>query len=270
MQRTANLDLPYILPNQAQKHVTHNEAIRALDAIVQLAVIDRDRTAAPEAPQEGDRYIVAANAQGLFAGQKGSIAAWQDGAWMFHTPRVVWLAWVIAEQTLLAFDGEAWQFAGGRNALLEYLSVNGAVTDDHNRLAVQAGGSLFNHDGDNHRLAINRNTAVDTASILFQTGFSGNAEIGLAGDGSWRLKLSGDGVSWTTVLAAHPGGTTEFGGPLRLVTCNRLELPDPVVTGPGAMIHFLDEAGNGEPAYCDGARWRRVADGAVISLSGDG
>lgn len=71
MQRTANLDLPYILPNQAQKHVTHNEAIRALDAIVQLAVIDRDRTAAPEAPQEGDRYIVAANAQGLFAGQKG-------------------------------------------------------------------------------------------------------------------------------------------------------------------------------------------------------
>jgi hypothetical protein len=36
-EATPNLTLPYIMPSQAQKHVTHHEAIRALDALVQIA-----------------------------------------------------------------------------------------------------------------------------------------------------------------------------------------------------------------------------------------
>jgi hypothetical protein len=36
MEMTPNLSLPYILAAQAQKHVTHNEAIRALDVLVQI------------------------------------------------------------------------------------------------------------------------------------------------------------------------------------------------------------------------------------------
>ena len=55
MDSTPNLDLPYIAAAQAQKHVTHNEAIRALDAIVQLAVLDRDLAAPPASPGDGDR-----------------------------------------------------------------------------------------------------------------------------------------------------------------------------------------------------------------------
>ena len=39
-----HLLLPFILAAQAQKHITHNEAIRLLDAIVQLSVLDRDLT----------------------------------------------------------------------------------------------------------------------------------------------------------------------------------------------------------------------------------
>jgi Protein of unknown function (DUF2793) len=41
INETPNLRLPYLAAAQAQKHVTHNEAIWALDAIVQLAVLDR-------------------------------------------------------------------------------------------------------------------------------------------------------------------------------------------------------------------------------------
>ena len=33
MDETANLKLPYILPSQAQKHVTHNEALALLDRL---------------------------------------------------------------------------------------------------------------------------------------------------------------------------------------------------------------------------------------------
>ncbi len=36
MDATENLNLPYILPAQAQKHVTHNEAIKAVDAEAEI------------------------------------------------------------------------------------------------------------------------------------------------------------------------------------------------------------------------------------------
>ena len=92
MSNTPNLDLPYIAAAQAQKHVTHNEAIRRLDALIQLSVADRDLSAPPAAPADGARYIVAANATGTWAGQEGRVAAWQAGAWAFLTPRAGWLA----------------------------------------------------------------------------------------------------------------------------------------------------------------------------------
>ncbi|WP_313530903.1 DUF2793 domain-containing protein, partial [Shinella sp.] len=53
MDATENLNLPYILPSQAQKHVTHNEAIKALDAVVQLAVTSRSVATPPPSPAAG-------------------------------------------------------------------------------------------------------------------------------------------------------------------------------------------------------------------------
>ena len=56
MDETPNLRLPYIMAAQSQKHVTHNEAIRALDAVVQLSVLDRDLSTPPGSPADGARY----------------------------------------------------------------------------------------------------------------------------------------------------------------------------------------------------------------------
>ena len=92
MEETANLKLPFILPSQAQKHVTHNESLQLLDAIVQLGVLDRDLTAPPAEPAEGDRYIIASPATGAWEGREGEIAAFQDGAWNFLSPRPGWRA----------------------------------------------------------------------------------------------------------------------------------------------------------------------------------
>ena len=58
MDFSAKLTLPYILPNQAQKHVTMNESLRRLDALVQISVISMTETKPPGMPEEGDRYIV--------------------------------------------------------------------------------------------------------------------------------------------------------------------------------------------------------------------
>ena len=41
MTDTPNLVLSYIAGSQAQMHVTHNEAIRLLDGMVQLSVLSR-------------------------------------------------------------------------------------------------------------------------------------------------------------------------------------------------------------------------------------
>lgn len=113
MDDTPNLKLPYIMAAQAQKHVTHNEAIRALDAVVQIGVADRDLTAPPASPTEGSRYIVAAGGSGDWSGHDGEVAAWQDGAWMFYAPVEGWLAWVADEDVLVAWSGTTWVTAGG-------------------------------------------------------------------------------------------------------------------------------------------------------------
>ncbi|PSJ60337.1 DUF2793 domain-containing protein [Mesorhizobium soli] len=108
MDNTPNLALPYLMPSQAQKHVTHNEALQMLDALVQLSVQDRDLAAPPSSVSAGERWIVASGATGAWAGQHGKIAVAQDGGWIFLSPGTGWLAWVADEAQLVAWDGGKW------------------------------------------------------------------------------------------------------------------------------------------------------------------
>ena len=109
---STNLGLPYLLAAQAQKHVTHNEALRLLDAMVQLSVLDRIRTTPPASPADGDRYLVASGATGLWAGWDLNVAFWVDGVWMRLVPRPGWLVWVAAEQVFLVWNGTVWDPVG--------------------------------------------------------------------------------------------------------------------------------------------------------------
>lgn len=113
MQQSANLDLPYLMPSQAQKHITHNEALARLDALVQLSVLDRDLAAPPVSPASGERYIVAAGATGAWAGWDLSVAVFSEGAWMRLMPRDGWTAWIADEAALVVWDGSAWQRIAG-------------------------------------------------------------------------------------------------------------------------------------------------------------
>ncbi|MEQ1784831.1 MAG: DUF2793 domain-containing protein [Hyphomonadaceae bacterium] len=58
MSNTSNLELPYLAVGQAKKHVTVNETLRRLDAVVQLTVISATVSTQPGAPAEGAVYIV--------------------------------------------------------------------------------------------------------------------------------------------------------------------------------------------------------------------
>ncbi len=198
---TPNLRLPYIFSAQAQKHVTHNEAIRALDAVVQISVTSRAITGPPGSPADGVRYIIPDAASGAWSGLSPRIAAFQDGAWATYIPPEGWLAWVEDEDLLYAFDGEAWITANDIASVnpTPLLGVN-ATADETNRLAVSSPASLLNHAGAGHQQKINKHAAGDTASTLYQTNFSGRAEVGLAGDDNLHVKVSPDGSAWKEAI----------------------------------------------------------------------
>ena len=192
------LSLPLILPAQAQKHVTHNEALRLLDIIVQLAVLDRS-LATPPAAAAGDRYIVPAAATGAWAGQTGKIAFYEDGVWQFITPRAGWQAWVADEAAMAAFNGTAWATFSEVPLSVGRLGVS-ATADATNRLAISSPATLLNNAGAGHQVKVNKAAATDTASLLFQSGFSGRAEMGTMGSDDFGIKVSPDGSAFFTAL----------------------------------------------------------------------
>jgi hypothetical protein len=61
---TTNLNLPFLMPAQAQKHVTVNEALLRLDALVQASVSSATTLAQPTAPVDGALYILPASKTG--------------------------------------------------------------------------------------------------------------------------------------------------------------------------------------------------------------
>jgi hypothetical protein len=194
------LSLPYIQPSQAQKHVTHNEALRVLDAVTQLSVISATLSSAPAAPIAGDRYLVASGANSAWVGQDQNIAVFDGNDWTFFAPSIGWRADVVGSGAQLRFDGSVWEPALPDLQNVAYVGI-ATTADSVNRLSVSGPASLFSHAGAGHQVKVNKSTLGDTASLLFQTGFSGRAEIGLAGDDNFSIKTSPDGITFQNALS---------------------------------------------------------------------
>lgn len=87
MTETARFSLPLLAMAQAQKEVTHNEALTLLDALVHPAVEDGPLAAPPTDPVAGQCWLVGSGASGDWTGQADRIAIWCDGGWRFVPPR---------------------------------------------------------------------------------------------------------------------------------------------------------------------------------------
>lgn len=117
MSNTSNLMLPFLAVGQAQKHVTVNESLRRLDAVVQLSVVSASTAAQPTSPADGSVYIVPAGKSGAdWSGYANeSLGYYRDGAWEQVTPREGWLAFVKDADELLHYTGGGWAlFAPGK------------------------------------------------------------------------------------------------------------------------------------------------------------
>jgi hypothetical protein len=262
MTDSTHLKLPYILPGQAQKHITHNEAIAALDTLTQLAVLDRDLNTPPGSPDVNMRYIVGPAPTGLWTGKANQITAWDGAAWRFHTPEPGWLAFVLDENGLLAWSGTAWEPTLGLDSETPMLGIN-ATPDPTNRLAVASDAVLFTYASDDVQVKLNKASPTDTASLIFQTAFSARAELGTTGDDKLHLKVSPDGATWTEALVIEPDGRLATGAPLGL--CSYTVATLPTATPAGQLVYVSNEVGGATPAFSDGTNWRRVSDGAGVS-----
>lgn len=198
--QTERLQLPFISSTQASPLISHNEALRRLDAIVQPVVETDGLSSPPSDAADGSCYIVGPDAVAQWQGAEGEIAAFLDGAWEFFTPGEGWQVYIRTEGVVRTFDGEAWILPP---LAADRLGIN-AAADAVNRLSVAASSTLLSHDGDSHRAVINKASTPDTASLIFQQAFSGRAEFGLLGDQSFRVKVSPDGNNWTDALSVNP------------------------------------------------------------------
>jgi hypothetical protein len=208
MTDSTHLGLPYLNAAQAQKHVTHNEALRMLDALVQLSVIGRNIVSPPASPPEGGRWLVGAGATGIFTGNANNVVAFQDGVWRFFVPQKGWRAYVESEAIVLLFDGTAWNDLGLSFHTLQNLTALGIGTtaDTANVLAAKLNNALFTAKALSEggtgdlRYTLNKSAVGNTVSQLYQDGFSGRAEVGLAGDDNFHFKVSPDGSAWYDAL----------------------------------------------------------------------
>lgn len=213
---TAHLALPFIMAAQAQKHVTHNEALRLLDGLVQLSVLDRDLTAPPGSPADGDRYIVASGATGAWTGWDLNVALWTDGAWLRLPPRAGWQAWVEDEGLLLVYNGSAW--IGTTPSELQNMALLGIGTtaDAANPFSAKLNAALWTArtvaEGGTGDLfyTMNKEAAARDLGLTLQTGYVTKALVGLFGSDRFRLAVSADGSTFFDgLIVDNASGTVD-------------------------------------------------------------
>ncbi len=113
MAETTHLTLPFLEAAQAHKHVTVNESLLRLDALVQLAARSRSTAAQPASPDEGDVYILPSGKSGAAwsAMANGALAYWRDGVWEEIAPKTGWRAFVEDSAEHVVYAAGAWALA---------------------------------------------------------------------------------------------------------------------------------------------------------------
>jgi len=215
MANTPNLNLPLVASAQAQKHITVNESLTLIDAVLRGDLSGWNEDTPPVAPISGEVFLLGSSPSGDWSGQDGKLAYFTDGGWRFLTPQAGWGFFDPAEKARVTFDGTSWAkdtpriHEAGAETRLEI-----AVTEH----AVQAGPDnvtavlIPSHA---HVFAV---TAKVSSEV---TGTGGSWKLGVAGaedrygsgigfaDGSLSKGVTGTGVTYyadTPLVLTCEGG----------------------------------------------------------------
>lgn len=198
---TPRLMLAELVDGQEMDAMTINDALIQLDAVTGLYLKGSAAVTPPTTPADGDMYLLGAAPTGAWTGRAYKLAYCLDGGWRFYTPFAGLCALAADQGRLIIFDGSAWVDYASVMAFqnLPLMGVN-TTADTTNKLAVKSAALLFDNAGAGVQAKLNKHAGTDTASLLYQTGYSGRAEMGLCGDDSFHLKVSPDGSNWREAL----------------------------------------------------------------------
>lgn len=138
---TDRLSLPLLAAAQAQKEMTHNEALALLDATVQPVVVAVAPAAVPASPSSGQCWIVGTGAAGAWAGHDGALAIWTAGGWRFVTPFEGMQVWSVADAAPARREGASWTIGTLKGQVL-LLGGHQVVGAQQGAIATPFGGSV--------------------------------------------------------------------------------------------------------------------------------
>lgn len=181
---TERANLPELIVGQGSKELTHNEALRILEALTVGGVVDRDLTTPPVSPAAGSVYIPRATATGAWTGKENQIAHFYNGSWRFYQPQTGWHVWIIDEGIFASFAGGAWSSM----LLLQDLAPN---------LGTVSGSVALNIANSGARAAIGGSTTFS---------FAGSASSGYIKGFVLQLTNGGSAAITWPVAVRWPGG----------------------------------------------------------------
>lgn len=143
-EATDRLGLPLLAAGQAQKEVTHNEALIAIDALLHGAVETHGLDTPPGSPAIGQCWIVGSSPDGDWTGKAGAVAAWTSGGWRFVVPHAGMTLWDRTNGYFMRHDGSAWTAGDLRGNSLKIWGVQ-VVGPRLSAIAGPSGGAVVDN-----------------------------------------------------------------------------------------------------------------------------
>ena len=139
---TDRLRLPLLAAAQAQKEVTHNEALAIADIAMQAVVQAVAPAAVPVLPMPGQCWIVGPSPAGAWAGRAGAIAAWTAGGWRFVAAIAGMQVWSLADNVVVRRDASSWT-VGVVTATSVTIGGQKVLGSHQPRVAIPAAGTVI-------------------------------------------------------------------------------------------------------------------------------
>jgi hypothetical protein len=141
-EETPRFELPFIIPGQAQKELFHNEALTAIDLLLQAAVEGPVPTIPPALASPGQCWIVGLLATEAWTGKQNQLAMWTEAGWRFAVPATGMSVWDKAAGHARRWDGAAWS-TGELDCSALRVDGQQVIGARHSAIASPSGGTII-------------------------------------------------------------------------------------------------------------------------------
>jgi hypothetical protein len=142
---SARHGFPFLAAGQAQKELTHNEALVLVDMGLQACAVSIGTEIPPIAPLSGQCWILGPSPTGAWSDHPRALACWTDNGWRFLAPAEGFRAWVLDQQLWAEFVAGAWRIG---KLVANAMEVNGhqVIGTRLDAISAPAGGTVMDFE----------------------------------------------------------------------------------------------------------------------------